>query len=111
MVSIEQGDAWDDYPKEAADFINQCVLKDPSKRLSTLDQVKAHPWFNNFDWEGLVNMTTEPLYVPDVQEDNFDSNNVNGFVYDDISLLIPHENELKIMATHEIFKEYYYDSK
>ena len=56
-------------------------------------------------------MTTEPLYVPDVQEDNFDSNNVNGFVYDDISLLIPHENELKIMATHEIFKEYYYDSK
>mmetsp|Transcript_3150 Transcript_3150/g.5267 ORF Transcript_3150/g.5267 Transcript_3150/m.5267 type:complete len:102 (+) Transcript_3150:558-863(+) len=28
-VTIEQGQPWDDYPPEAADFINKCILKDP----------------------------------------------------------------------------------
>lgn len=29
LVAINEGDAWDDYPQEAADFINKCVQKDP----------------------------------------------------------------------------------
>jgi hypothetical protein len=43
-------------------------------------------------------MTAKPLYVPETSKDNldnFDSKNVNDFVYDDLPLLEEHENELK----------------
>ena len=52
-------------------------------------------------------MTTKPLYVPDTEEDNYDSKNVNEFVYNDLEPLEEHENELK--KSQDIFKDYYYD--
>ena len=89
--------------------MNQCILKDPHQRLGSLEALKEHPWFKNFDWEGLVHMTTKPLYVPEASEDNFDSKNVNEFVYDDVNLLVEHESELKKPGGQELFKDYYYD--
>ena len=45
------------YPKEAADFTNKLLKKLPSKRLGNkgINELKEHPWFKNFDWEGLRN--------------------------------------------------------
>ena len=53
VIHDEEKCAWFDYPDEAADFINQCIKVKPSERLSGLDNVKAHPWFKDFDWEAL----------------------------------------------------------
>jgi hypothetical protein len=57
-------------------------------------------------------MTAKPLYVPETSKDNldnFDSKNVNDFVYDDLPLLEEHENELKKKSGQELFKDYYFD--
>ena len=44
-VEITEGCAWDDYPPEAADFINKCIKNKQTERLRSLDEVKQHPWF------------------------------------------------------------------
>jgi hypothetical protein len=36
--------------------------KNPINRLFRLTQIKNNIWFNNFDWEGLINMNLEPAY-------------------------------------------------
>ncbi|CAD2215216.1 Protein kinase domain/Protein tyrosine kinase, putative [Angomonas deanei] len=35
---------------ETKDLLQQLLQKKPSARISTLDQLKAHPFFNGFDW-------------------------------------------------------------
>ena len=45
--------------------------------------MKDHEWFKDFDWNGLVNGTTVPLYVPSSQiKENVDEANAN-IDYDD----------------------------
>jgi serine/threonine protein kinase len=64
QIVAEIKEPFEDYPQEAADFINKCILKDPKERISTLKEVKDHPWFKDFDWESLIAGTTVPLYMP-----------------------------------------------
>ena len=108
-VEITEGCAWDDYPPAAADFINQCILKDQKARLDTLDKVKKHPWFEGFDWDGCVNQTMEPLYVPanDIDK-NVDKKNAE-IEFDDQAALGDFIDELKKKSGQAQFKEYYFD--
>jgi serine/threonine protein kinase len=45
QVVLEVKEPWDDYSEEAVDFINKCLSKDRSNRISSLQEVKQHPWF------------------------------------------------------------------
>ena len=47
QVVLEIKQNWDDYPQEAIDFINQCILKDKAKRIGSLKDVMEHPWFKS----------------------------------------------------------------
>jgi len=86
---------WDDYPQEAADFINKLIQIKPANRIGSLEEVKAHPWFKDFDWNACINKTMVPLYIPESGTDNFDAKNVNDHVYTDLKLLVEFEEELK----------------
>ena len=63
----------------ARDFIDRLLTVDPSRRLGTLKNgpkdVKAHQWFNGFDWKALESkkMPSVP-YVPKVKSATDDSN-------------------------------------
>lgn len=85
-VEITENCDWSDYPPEAADFINQCIKVKPTERLSGLDKVKAHPWFQDFDWDGLISMKMSPIYIPPPTDKNFDKKNVEK-EEDDFNLL------------------------
>lgn len=95
VVEINEGCAWDDYPPEAADFINKCILKDQKERLSSLAAVKQHPWFAGFDWDSCVNQTMVPLYIPanDIDK-NVDKANA-AIEFDDHAALDEFIKELK----------------
>jgi len=46
------------FTPECADLLAQLLHKDPSSRLgatSGLEEIKAHPWFAEVDWEGVSN--------------------------------------------------------
>ena len=56
QVQIKRFDIPDGWSLEAADFINKTLQRKPNNRLgfeNGTDDLKAHPWFKNFNWEFL----------------------------------------------------------
>ena len=43
------------YSYNCIDFINKLIIEDPKKRIGYKDinEIKAHPWFKNFNWDKL----------------------------------------------------------
>ena len=107
QVKVKVENSWDDYPQEAADFINKLIQIKPENRIGSLEEVKAHPWFKDFDWKACINKTMVPIYIPKAGTDNYDSKNVNDHVYTDLKLLEEFETELKSQSAHSQFSEYY----
>ena len=53
----------------AADLITRLLCKDPSKRLGSGgdQEIKAHPWFREINWEMLELKQIHPPIVPDIK--------------------------------------------
>jgi len=60
-IIIPQG-----FTAEVSDLIHRFLIRDPSKRLQNLDEIKNHPWFNTIHWENLDNLAITPPFVPNV---------------------------------------------
>ncbi|KAL3161002.1 cGMP-dependent protein kinase [Trebouxia sp. C0009 RCD-2024] len=58
------------FSKELKDLVKRLLTHSPSQRLGSLKggalDVKAHPWFNDFDWQAFENQTMPAPYVPKV---------------------------------------------
>ena len=56
--------------QELKDLIKRLLTHSPSQRLGSLKggalDVKAHPWFKDFDWEAFESCTMPAPYVPKV---------------------------------------------
>ncbi|KAF8663505.1 hypothetical protein AX16_001071 [Volvariella volvacea WC 439] len=65
---VEWHEEWVDFSKEALDFMRALLTLDPAKRLGAngADEVKAHPWFVNIDWEKVT--TSEAAFIPQVTD-------------------------------------------
>lgn len=52
----------------AVDLINKLLIKDPRMRLGADggEEVMAHPWFHDIDWEELEQRNISPPFVPDI---------------------------------------------
>jgi cGMP-dependent protein kinase len=57
--------------KECKDLVKKLLNRNPSTRLGMgkvgATAVKAHPWFQGFDWHRLATKTMTPPYVPKVR--------------------------------------------
>ena len=85
QVQVKRHEIPDGWSIEAADFINKCIQRKTSNRLGLNGptEVKAHPWFKDFDWESLASRAIKSPFVPDHNNDNFDSNHVNNLDWKD----------------------------
>jgi len=64
--------------QSARDIISRFLDKNPETRLKTADDVKKHPFFGGIDWQGLMNKTVNPPYIPNVKsKDSVDMIDVN----------------------------------
>ena len=55
-------------------FINECLKRKECKRLgfnNGILELKFHPWFNDFDWEKLLNKKIEAPFIPG-NDENYD---------------------------------------
>lgn len=54
---------------EYVDIVNMLLLKDAEERLGAggADELKNHPFFDGFDWNGLEKMKAVPPYKPKVR--------------------------------------------
>lgn len=51
----------------AKDFILTLLKKFPELRCSGgIENLKRHEWFKGFEWDGLLKLTLNPPYTPDV---------------------------------------------
>ena len=56
--------------QELKDLVKRLLTYSPSQRLGSLKggalDVKAHPWFNNFDWQAFEAQSMTAPYIPKV---------------------------------------------
>ena len=49
-------------------FIKAVLNKKVSKRLTSLDAAKKHPFFKDFNWNDLIDLQIKPPYIPETIE-------------------------------------------
>lgn len=65
------------WSAESIDFCNQLIQRKREKRLGEggSGEVKNHPWFKGFDWDGLSSQNIRMGYLPNMMECTFDRHN------------------------------------
>ena len=58
--------------KKFRSLISQMLCKNPISRISKLGQIKIHPWFCEFDWEGLMSLNIRPEVIPKLKVNELD---------------------------------------
>jgi serum/glucocorticoid-regulated kinase 2 len=87
------------------------LQRKPSARLGLNGpaEVKAHPWFEDFDWGALDRREIKAPFVPD-RIDNFDQKVSNDDWNDEESDKMKEAaNLIKDESVQELFNGYYYD--
>jgi hypothetical protein len=46
--------------------------------LNGPDEVKAHVWLRDIDWQSLIDKRQQAPYIPSESEENFDEKQANG---------------------------------
>jgi serine/threonine protein kinase len=49
------------------DFIKKCLARFSTERMGCIDDfedIKAHPWFKDFDWQAIILQTAVPPFIP-----------------------------------------------
>lgn len=103
QVQIRMADIPPAWSIEAADFINKLIQRKTSRRLGVkgADEVKNHPWLNDFNWDALYIGAMPSPFLPR-NEDNFDPR-VTGDWKDEIDSNLQTEN------IQTLFGNYFYD--
>jgi serine/threonine protein kinase len=56
--------------RNAVDLIRKLLNPKPTKRLGVISGgaslIKAHPWFQKFDWDGLIHKTLPAPFIPEL---------------------------------------------
>ena len=51
--------------ENAVNLVNKLLKKKPANRLSSIEDLKKHPWFDSFDWVKCYNKELTPPFIPD----------------------------------------------
>lgn len=65
---VDWHEQWVDFSLEARDFMQRLMTVDPTHRLGAngADEVKAHPFFDEIDWDKVT--TTEAAFIPQITD-------------------------------------------
>lgn len=65
QIQIKKSDLPEGWSLESADFINKLIQRKDKNRLgfNGIEELKAHPWLQNFPWQKLENRVIHsPFY-------------------------------------------------
>ena len=112
-VQIKHGEQPDGWSSESVDIINGLLQRKEELRLGAKDinNIKSHPWFNDIDWESLLNHKLTAPFIPVSNEEFYDEKYLQSFemsaqVKQDINFL--QQNILHPNIQRQ-FKGFYYD--
>lgn len=97
-----------EWSKDALDFCNGLMQRKRDKRLGEagIGELKHHPWFKGFDWDGLASQSLRASYIPNLAESTFDKKNAmkEDEKFDDEEL-----KQLRRKTIQNSFKGYEFD--
>ena len=73
---------------ESKNMIEQLLSKNPSQRTGgSIENLKNHAWFSNFDWDLLITRQADPPYIPnigsidaEIEQALFDTRNIDNII-------------------------------
>ncbi|CAD8143545.1 unnamed protein product [Paramecium octaurelia] len=113
QVTIKPNQIPEDWSEEAADFINQMIQRKPVNRLGFYgpDEVFAHPWFKNVDWDAYLTQSKQAPYKINSNSDNFDYKFANIKEPEDEAQAKLNAELLRRDSIQEAFNGYTYKSQ
>ena len=74
QVLLKKADTPESWNHEASDFINKCIIRKPTSRLGLNgpNEIKAHVWFKDFDFSGILQRKTQAPFIPNYKRQNYD---------------------------------------
>lgn len=64
--------------KEFMNLIKSMLFKNIRKRIFKFSEIKNHPFYAGFQWDGLIDMTLEPCYK--IKLDNYETKEQTSFI-------------------------------
>ncbi|CAD8058338.1 unnamed protein product [Paramecium sonneborni] len=113
QITIKPNSIPEDWSEEAADFINQMIQRKPVNRLGFYgpDEVFAHPWFKNVDWDAYLTQSKQAPYKINSSSDNFDQKFANIKDPEDEAQTKLNAELLRRDSIQEAFNGYTYKSQ
>ena len=87
------------------------LCKNPLNRLTKVNQIKNHVWFQNFNWDELITLNMRSAYLPKMNKKKVSSNSLNkGMKFEEYVDKFYKEYEPKCEVDkdkHEEFEKWY----
>ena len=100
-----------DYSDEIIDLVVQLLNKDKTKRLGSkndMEEIKAHRFFNGFDFKALEAMQIKPPFKPNIKNEKDYDKYFN--TEKDMSAIndtyIPRQNQKAVIAHQDMFEDF-----
>ena len=96
------------------DFISKLLNKDPDKRLGAngVEEVKAHPYFKDMNWDDLYNKRVKPPYSPKVKNERDCKHISSKYTKQQIPSCTPDDHDLKVKKVEEqLFEDFTYQKE
>ena len=112
-VQIKPEDKPKDWSNESVDICNQLLQRKEELRLGSkgIEKIKNHPWFNDINWNDLLNKKLVPPFVPVCTEDYFDESYLQSFdISDKLKEDIEYQSKnIRNPNMQKLFKNFYFD--
>ena len=97
--------------KDFKKLIIHMLCKNPLNRLTKVNQIKNHVWFQNFNWDELITLNMPSAYLPKMNKKKMSSNSLNqGMKFEEYVDKFYKEYEPKCEIDkdkHEEFEKWY----
>ena len=109
QAKINDYDLPKNWSKNSADFINNLLIRKPEKRLGfkSIEELKNHSWFDNFNWNDLSNKKMESPFIPP-ETDNYDKKYCNSVEQEDAATKERYEKIIKGKLNENAFINFTY---
>ena len=108
QVQLRRQDIPPEWTVEAGDFANKLLQRKAQNRLgfNGIQEIKNHAWLRSFPWEGLLDRSVQPEFVPN-PGDNFDTRHLNE--WKDLEAVSKAAESVPDATLQEMFTGYLYD--
>ena len=98
------------WSQEAADFINRLLLRNDTNRLGYYNdyEIKRHPWFNDINFDDLIEGKIRAPFIPRKNHDNYDKKYCEEIEEIGIETNLRYDNYRNNERYYEIFEGFTY---